>query len=260
MGRGAWWAIAHVVAKNQTHLSTEHALEAASRPQRADALTPAQNPTCAQKPGGWKLLQQAFIPPCHPFLIQVRLRAVLFPSLRGFKWRLGRRGGMRSQKSHLSGFSGHGRRPGVFIFRGALVEATCLASELGSAVSTWGAWGWWSTRFVLCFPIRKMKMLRVFTSQGSRIACKVLGVAPDTYKGLSTDSVLTRPSFPQAGGCCLRDGGWVRLRVLSASQLQTLGMLFSPCDRKNETGMWREHSEEGRKNQTNRSQEKQNLG
>lgn len=140
------------------------------------------------------------------------------------------------------------------------MEATCLASEPGSAASTWGAWGWWSTRFVLCFPICKMKMLRVFTSQGSHIACKVLGVASDTYEGLSTDSFLTRPSFPEAGSCCLRDGGWVRLRVLSASQLQTLGILFSPCDRKNETGMWGEQSEEGRKNQTNRSQEKQNLG
>ena len=145
----------------------------------------------------------------------MRLRAVLFPSLRGFKWRPGRRGGTRRQKSHLSGFSGRGRRPGVFIFRGASVEATCLASEPGSAASTWGAWGWWSTRFVLCFPICKMRMLRVFTSQGSHIACKVLGVASDTYEGLSSGSLLTRPSFLGAGSCCLRDGGWVRLRVLA---------------------------------------------
>ena len=95
------------------------------------------------------------------------------------------------------------------------MEATCLASEPGSAASTWGAWGWWSTRFVLCFPICKMRMLRVFTSQGSHIACKVLGVASDTYEGLSSGSLLTRPSFLGAGSCCLRDGGWVRLRVLA---------------------------------------------
>lgn len=71
----------------------------------------------------------------------------------------------------------------------------------------------------------------------------------DTYKGLSTDSVLTRPSFPQAGGCLFE--GW-RLGVAASSlRFSTAdpGMLFSPCDRKNETGMWREHSEEGRKNQ-----------
>ena len=91
------------------------------------------------------------------------------------------------------------------------MEATCLASEPGSAASTWGAWGWWSTRFVLCFPICKMKMLRVFTSRGSYIAYKILSEAPDTYEVLSTDSVQTRPSFPEAGGCYLRDGDWVRL-------------------------------------------------
>ena len=140
----------------------------------------------------------------------------------------------------------------MFIFRGALVEATCLALEPGSAASTWGAWGWWSTCFVLCFPICKMKMLRVFTSRGSYSAYKILSEAPDTYEVLSTDSVQTHPSFPEAGGCCLRDGDWVRVRVLSASQLQRLGMPFSSCDRKNETGMLAEHSEEGRKNQRNK--------